>query len=586
MRTMMRLCIALPLVCGWAGRANAQDWKQWVPKLPSSPRSEQKEGARHLMPATMKLRAADEAPRAPHVIRVRVWAAADFRRQTREWQSRFRRLVERVNASGRDWPGLRFEVVEQRNWTRESSEGAINGLVEELAKLDPGDDVDLVVGLVAALPVFPGSIDNIGMAKLFSRHMVMRSLHDLAEYDAVRRWFDTFTDSERDAILAARKLHKEQVIFLHEWAHTLGLIHVKRAAGIMNPAYDASMSAFDETEARIIDAALRHRAEDGPRWLDGSARELRAIVEATPDGDWDPRDRKELLAMLAPSGATRTASYSPPPSTPPPAAPASGSAEEPLGDAERATVAQALALGRAGKNDEAWHALAPIEAKHPRSAEIKLAACELTSLHPSGAARATLTEVACKAAAELAPRDPRPHLFIADLYLGAGDASRAQLPLARAGELIESFAADAACWRFYALTLEKAHQPTLAERAAAHADPATAAAVAKRAAAQRRHVGMPDKLAASPLGGTEAEYIRAVEAALSALGTPRESANLTALEREFGDLGAADFVRCEGALERGAIDRARSACRSVLTKAPPRASLLQLRAAWNQSFGP
>ena len=99
--------------------------------------------------------------------------------------------------------------------------------------MDAGDDVDLVVGLVAALPVFPGSVDNIGMGKLFSKHMVMRSLHDLAEYDVVRSWFDTFTESEKEAILAARKLHKEQVIFLHEWAHTLGLIHVKREAGIM-----------------------------------------------------------------------------------------------------------------------------------------------------------------------------------------------------------------------------------------------------------------------------------------------------------------------------------------------------------------
>ena len=62
--------------------------------------------------------------------------------------------------------------------------------------------------------------------------MVLRSLHDLAEFDAVRRLFDTFTDSERDAIVAARKLHKEQVIFVHEWAHTLGLIHVRRPSGV------------------------------------------------------------------------------------------------------------------------------------------------------------------------------------------------------------------------------------------------------------------------------------------------------------------------------------------------------------------
>jgi len=124
---MGRLVVAA-LVIAVAGRANAQDWKQWVPKLPSSPRSEQKESARHLMPASMKLHGSGAAPREPRVIRVRVWAAADFRRQTREWSSRFRRLVERVNGAARDW---RFEVVEQKSWPRESSEGGLDSLVEE-----------------------------------------------------------------------------------------------------------------------------------------------------------------------------------------------------------------------------------------------------------------------------------------------------------------------------------------------------------------------------------------------------------------------------------------------------------------------
>lgn len=458
MRMVASVAVGVALMCVAAGGANAQDWKQWVPKLPGSPRSHQKEGARGLMPVAMRLRARNESPRAAHVIRVRVWAAADFRRQTREWQSRFRRLIDRVNTAGRDWPGLQFEIVDQRNWTRESSEGAMAGLLDELAKMDSGDDVDLVVGLVAALPVFPGSIDNIGMARLFSRHMVMRSLHDLAEYDAVRRWFDTFTDAEREAILAERKLHKEQVIFLHEWAHTLGVIHVKREAGIMNPAYDASMSGFDETEGRLIEAALRHRAEDGARWFEGTAREVRAIVAESPDRDWDPRDQQELIEILAAPTATVAQKAGPPAPRDAPALPV----EPPLGAAEHAAIAEALAFARAGKHDAAWAALAPIESKHPRSPEAKLAACELTAHHPSPAARAALTEVACAAAAALAPRDPRPFVILADMYASGGVADRAEAPLARARELIDAGGADAEAARLYALALAKA------KRAAAH----------------------------------------------------------------------------------------------------------------------
>ena len=345
--------------------------------------------------------------------------------------------------------------------------------------------------------------------------MVMRSLHDLAEYDVVRSWFDTFTESEKEALLAARKLHKEQVIFLHEWAHTLGLIHVKREAGIMSPAYDASMSGFDETELRYIDAALGRRSD-----------ELRAIVESSPDADWDPRDRRQLLGWLQQLTAPRTASTQPmappppmPTTTQPPQGESKGRARarageaaraeiaanegKPLADADRAALAEALALGRAGKHDDAWQRLAAIEGKHPRNAEVKLAACELTARHPSGAARATLTEVACHAAAELAPSDPRPYLWLADLYLGAGDTARAQPSLARAAELLGNAVATAA--------------------------------VARRAKALRLH--------------------------------------------------PVELERCEEALHGDAVEPARSACHIVLAGGSAHATLPELRAAWNDAFG-
>jgi hypothetical protein len=444
------LVVALLISSLLSGRARAQDWKQWVPKLPSSPRGEQKAVAKKLMPVGMQLRGGDGRGE-PRVIRVRVWAAADYRRQTREWQSRVRRLVERVDGAAQGW--VRFEVVEQKPWPRESSEGALPDLVAELARLDAGDDVDLVVGMVAALPVFPGAVDNIGMARLFSKHMVMRSLHDLAEYDAVRQLFDTFTDSEKDAIVAARKLHKEQVVFLHEWAHTLGVVHVKREADIMNPAYDASQSGFDATETRIVETGLRHRAEDGPRWLEGSARDVRAIAETAPDDDWDPRDRQQLLAIVTSSNTSSVAANqeaAPSQPAPPPVA------GPPLGEADRATVQAARTLAAAGKQNEAWARLAPLEAKQPRSAEVKLAACELAAQHPRGAAREALTAVACRAAAELAPRDPRPHLVLALLYLEDGDGARAAAPLKLAGELLEG-SHDEAALAQYALAQKKAH---------------------------------------------------------------------------------------------------------------------------------
>jgi len=49
------------------------------------------------------------------------------------------------------------------------------------------------------------------------------------------------------------------VVFLHEWAHTMGLIHAPREARIMNPAYDHTQSEMSETEARMIELALSAR---------------------------------------------------------------------------------------------------------------------------------------------------------------------------------------------------------------------------------------------------------------------------------------------------------------------------------------
>jgi hypothetical protein len=531
----MSLC-RLPLVLAIAlasSSAFAQGWKDWMPKLPSSPGSIQHDAARRMAPATMQLRPSSERASEVRTVRVRVWAAADYRRQTVEWQSRFRRLVDRVNALCRGWPGVRFEVVDIRNWERDSQQPGMGALVGDLAAADPGDDVDLVIGLVAALPVFPGAIENIGMARYLSKHMVMRGLHELTEYDALRRQFDTLTDREREALLAGRKLHKEQVIFLHEWAHTLGVIHNRRPSAIMSPAYDSDQLGFDETEARVIDLALRHRADDGPRWRETTAAELRTIVDKAPDPNWDAPDRKELLAMVTP---VRRAA---PPNAPAEKAPPPP--EPPLGDADRATVNEARALARTERYQEALRKLAPVELHHSRSSEVRLAACELAWHHPPGPARDALAESACHQAAELAPRDPHPQLYLADLYFGAGDNDRARTPLARAEDLLGGVD-DTEAWTLLALTLERGRLPTLATRAAVHADPETAAGIGKRASALMRKMALPLDSVSPEM---EAEYIRVVEMARATFGSPGEDEAIRAADNQFAGLG--DRLRHEAA---------------------------------------
>src|SRR5262249_22689776 len=82
-------------------------------------RDRQVETAMKLSPALIDLRPGPRPPERggpPRILRVRVWAARDYRNQTIGWQTHFRRLVERVNQRVSRWPNVRFEVLELKEW--------------------------------------------------------------------------------------------------------------------------------------------------------------------------------------------------------------------------------------------------------------------------------------------------------------------------------------------------------------------------------------------------------------------------------------------------------------------------------------
>jgi hypothetical protein len=584
-RSLVVTVAALMVVAPRAGAQ--QSWRDWMPSLPGTPRSAEHEAARRMMPVAIALAPSGRRALATRALKVRVYAADDYQHQTFDWQQRFRRLVERINADCAAWPGVRFVVSETRPWPHESSARAMEALVDDLVQLDPGDDVDVVIGLVAAIPAIPTSVDLSGMARIMSKHMVLRSLHDLSEYELLRREFETLSDGERDALLAARKTHKEQVVFLHEWAHTLGLTHVRRPAGIMNPAYASGQSGFDEVEARMIEAALERRRDQAGPWRRDSASDLLAIAREAPDGDWDPRDRQLLIAILdaashdryaragsRPAPATMTPVTTPVTTTPVTTTPAPS---EPLSAAERAACADAVKLARAGKPDDAMHRLGPVEAKHPRAPEVRLAACELMWLRPAGPARAALVDVACSAAAELAPRDAHPQLFLADADTDAGSFDKAVPALLRARQLLDG-SDDTTAWRLLATLLERAQFPTLAQEAAAHADAATAQKVAARAQATRWRAGLPRGVVPAE---RERDFLLAVAAARAAVGTATETRAIESAARQFPVAGAR--LRCEAALRHDDVAAARVACDPLLAPAPT-ATLQQMRADFSARY--
>src|SRR5262249_46604068 len=157
----------------------------------------------------------------------------------------FRRLVERVNQRLRRWPGVRFEVIEFKTWDIGTQTAGMETLISELERADAGADVDYVIGLASAVALWPDNLHQLGGARVMGKHFVMRSLHDLAEYQLVQQHLNLIDDSDREKLLGERKAHKEEVCFLHEWAHTLGAIHARHPKFVMNPTYDSEQFTMD-----------------------------------------------------------------------------------------------------------------------------------------------------------------------------------------------------------------------------------------------------------------------------------------------------------------------------------------------------
>jgi len=59
-------------------------------------------------------------------------------------------------------------------------------MLVELARLDPGLDVDWVVGLVSPLPLVSMSFHDLGWAEVPGRHFVLRGMSSIPGISSVR----------------------------------------------------------------------------------------------------------------------------------------------------------------------------------------------------------------------------------------------------------------------------------------------------------------------------------------------------------------------------------------------------------------
>jgi tetratricopeptide (TPR) repeat protein len=196
-------------------------------------------------------------------------------------------------------------------------------------------------------------------------------------------------------------------------------------------------------------------------------------------------------------------------------------------------------------------------------------ACDL-AWRKTGKDRLPSVEALCGRAAQLAPGDAQPLIFLADAYLAESREAQAATAVATAQERMEK-APDTAAeqWGSLASLYQRVRSPSLAVAAARRAPPATATEVATWAGSVRRSFALPAAPGADLEPAREREYIAAVELTRTAIGLDKlETAAQLAkqVKRDFPRLAGGDELQCEVALRQSKLPAAAAACDAALAR--------------------
>jgi hypothetical protein len=180
--------------------------------------------------------------------RIRVYADDEYRAQNRRWREAFDERLDYVNAVLAAKFGVRL-VPDYREWKHHAPGASLDEHLAALVELDDGRGVLTVVGLTSSLSLASATFEQLGVATLAGRHMIVRGFADLAERKAFERAFPDLSADERENALVTMRIHKNASLFLHELGHNLGAEHDAAPDTLMSAAYSRSATAFG-TDAR------------------------------------------------------------------------------------------------------------------------------------------------------------------------------------------------------------------------------------------------------------------------------------------------------------------------------------------------
>jgi tetratricopeptide (TPR) repeat protein len=514
----------------------------------------EREYARTLAPKRLEGASSAPATGPRRTLRVRVYADTDYRSQVLQWTRGIEAQLRRASAVVEGPLGVVFEVDSTRAWNRTGGQDLETALTQ-LEALDPGEDVDLVIGLVSALPIFTTSHHQLGLARMFGRHCVLRGMENPEEHKALLSIFTHLPDDEREALYRERKLHKETSVLLHEWAHTLGVFHVQDSQWMMHPSYEPAQGTFAPPTLQLLALSLRHLPQ-GRRDREAQqtwARELKEMLTATVWPDWEGPEKEASLAWAEHALAGKT--------------PLGPEAPTPLSPADMRRLDEVVALDKQGRVEVAAQQLEPLVSRYPRDERVQSLACYLAM---RTAPKLPTTRERCEAAVTRLS-NPLPLLMsLAMLHLQAGDPVEAQAYMLRARQHLEAQPESAPeTWADLAGLFQNAFCVTWAEQAAAKATGTRESSrVLDWATQTRRWKALPaDPERSGVAVEREGPFIRAVKELEGQLdgGAPgRVRARLAALSTEYPRAPMVQVLQCELHLRSGQLGPARTACRKAL----------------------
>jgi predicted Zn-dependent protease len=493
-------------------------------------------------------------------LRVRFYADDDHRAGGIGVQDRLRRTCEAINEVIEPALGVRFVVESVKSWQHNQSDSRLEARLAELERLDPARDVDWVVGLVGPLPLGSSAMHDAGMARTLGRHFVMRAMGAPGDLAAFQRTYPTLERSNPAALHMAytqRKEHKEAVVFLHEWAHSLGGLHVEPSARtrLLSPTYGPETSVLAPVDVALLAAALKDRLGargDIERAADAQKAQqqiawsgLRRFLRTTRAPEWNAADRDKLLALLA-GGAP------------------AGDGAAPLTADERASYDRAFALYRTRKDQEAWKLLAPLVTAHPNAPELQPLLCRLAGL-PDVRTRA---QAACAAAtARAAPDEAGPFIDAAQAAIAQNVPEQALAHAREAAARAERESPpDPSAWLAIAEVNAQLGALHAAEQALKHVPAGPPLDRAQAALLRgRRFFGLPPGTSLSP--AQEVAYAVAfVKAndALSARKLTEARKLIDVATKPAGETPGLAMLACDLAMRKGRIPEARKKCDAAL----------------------